>query len=261
VPRVNLSPLQRTGKLARIVATTLASTRRAAKIGFRSGGRVDRDGMAKAHLMWSDSLIDILSIDLKIEGVPVCTDPCLFLSNHISYLDIALIMQFVNRGNFGVYVSKSEVKDWPIFGRATTAGGTIYVDRKGDGSRKALAEAIRRSIRDLGHSVVLFPEGTSSLEAKVFKPGPFLTARDHDLLIQPLCLHYRPLREAAFIDDDSLVPHLWNLVGHPHIEATLVALPPRKYTTTDVEAASASTREEILTVFRELEARPPRHLP
>lgn len=257
MPRVKVSPLVRAAKIARILTMTLKRTKQAASLGTKANGRVDREGMIDAHLGWSSDLIDILGVDLKIEGEPVVSEPALFLCNHISYLDIPMLMQFVNRGNFGVYVSKAEVASWPVFGGAATAGGTIYVQRKDRDSRKGLSNSIRQAIREERHSVVIFPEGTSSLEPRSFKPGPFLAAKEHDLLIQPICLHYRPMRDTAFINDDALVPHLWNLVSYQRIEATLVALPPRK-TSGNVDADSVAVRDEICKVLHELEARAPR---
>jgi hypothetical protein len=71
--------------------------------------------------------------------------------------------------------------------------------------------------------------------------------------VQPLCIHYKPLRDCAFIDDDALMPHLWNLSGYERPEVTLVALPPRRIT--DPEADAKTMREEVRTIFRELEAK------
>ena len=49
----------------------------------------------------------------------------LLVSNHLSYLDILLLSGL----SPGVFVSKSEVKAWPVFGWfAQLGGGTLYAD-------------------------------------------------------------------------------------------------------------------------------------
>jgi 1-acyl-sn-glycerol-3-phosphate acyltransferase len=79
------------------------------------------------------------------------------ISNHLSYLDIVVFAAV----HPCVFVSKAEIKGWPVVGWMTTMSGTVYVERGHGGSamraRKGMQEAV-----DAGLPVVFFPEGTTS---------------------------------------------------------------------------------------------------
>ena len=49
----------------------------------------------------------------------------LLVANHLSYLDIVLLGSL----NPCVFVAKSEVKGWPVFGWFARMAGTVFVDR------------------------------------------------------------------------------------------------------------------------------------
>jgi 1-acyl-sn-glycerol-3-phosphate acyltransferase len=50
----------------------------------------------------------------------------LLVANHISWLDI-LVMHAARHCRF---VSKSEVKHWPLIGTLATGAGTLYIERE-----------------------------------------------------------------------------------------------------------------------------------
>src|SRR5882757_6216546 len=49
----------------------------------------------------------------------------LLVSNHLSYLDTLAICATTP----AVFVSKAEVKKWPLFGWLATLGGTVFIER------------------------------------------------------------------------------------------------------------------------------------
>lgn len=79
------------------------------------------------------------------------------ISNHLSYLDIVVFAAL----HPCVFVSKAEIRSWPVVGWMTTMSGTVYVERGHGGSamkaRKGMQEVV-----DAGLPVVFFPEGTTS---------------------------------------------------------------------------------------------------
>src|SRR5258705_9602546 len=81
----------------------------------------------------------------------------LLVANHLGYLDIVLLGALTPC----VFVAKSEVKGWPVFGWFARLAGTIFVDRDNRRDAARTNETIRAALRD-GALVVLFPEGTSS---------------------------------------------------------------------------------------------------
>ena len=50
----------------------------------------------------------------------------LLVSNHLSYLDILAICSAAP----SVFVSKADVKRWPVFGLLATLGGTVFIERE-----------------------------------------------------------------------------------------------------------------------------------
>ncbi len=80
----------------------------------------------------------------------------LLVSNHLTYLDIIVLVSLAP----AVFVSKSEVKSWPVFGWCASLAGTLFVDRTRRSDVARMNSEIERALGD-GNVVVLFPEGTS----------------------------------------------------------------------------------------------------
>ena len=169
-------------------------------------------------IQWAQDVLSRLKVDLEVAGSVSDMNSLLFVGNHISYLDIPLLMSAVRGLSF---VAKKEISSWPIIGSAATRVETVYVKRE-NGSSRAKA---RQSIADAllrGQRVALFPSGTTCVsEKKEWRRGAFEIAADHDLFIQPFRISYYPLRAAAYIDDDFLPTHLYNLFGLDKIQAKI----------------------------------------
>lgn len=80
----------------------------------------------------------------------------LLVSNHLSYLDILVLATLVP----AVFVSKSEIRNWPVFGWFGRLAGTLFLERSRRSDVGRMSAAIRAVLAG-GHVVVLFPEGTS----------------------------------------------------------------------------------------------------
>jgi 1-acyl-sn-glycerol-3-phosphate acyltransferase len=187
----------------------------------------------------------ILGIRLKAQGAMSRRRPTLFVSNHISYVDIEVLGALIE----GCFVAKSEVASWPLFGWLARLQRTVFIDRR-TRSTMAQRDAIRRRL-DAGDSLILFPEGTSGDGNRVlpFKSALFSVA-DYagggGLPVQPVTVayvrldgiplgrFYRPF--FAWYGDMALAPHLLTMLGlgvvgvevifHPPV--TLAALGSRK---------------------------------
>jgi 1-acyl-sn-glycerol-3-phosphate acyltransferase len=114
--------------------------------------------VAAAHFSrwWSIGVLRILEMRVQVHG-RVPTPPFFLVTNHLGYLDIAVIASRVPC----TFVSKSEVSGWPVFGTLASLAGTLYVDRKS----KRDAGRVSRLIPDhfaAGGSLTLFAEGTST---------------------------------------------------------------------------------------------------
>ncbi len=79
------------------------------------------------------------------------------ISNHLSYVDIVVFAAL----HPCVFVSKAEIRGWPVVGWMTTMSGTVYVER-GHGGSAMMARAGMQAAVDAGMPVVFFPEGTTT---------------------------------------------------------------------------------------------------
>ena len=111
----------------------------------------------------------IFGIKLKVSGEQE-ENRVMFISNHISYLDIVILGSLVN----AVFVAKSEIRNWPIINKLCILGKTIFIERENRRSVKKQSISIKENLKD-GFNVILFPEGTSSDGSKVldFKSSLF----------------------------------------------------------------------------------------
>ena len=147
----------------------------------------------------------------------------MIVSNHLSYLDILVIAS----ASPAIFVSKHEVRTWPLFGWLTRCAGTIYVrrDQRADVDRvgKEIASATNN-----GACVVIFPEGTSSGGATVlpFKTSLFNTAAKERLQVTPVAISYEV--EPGSVEDEVcywremvFFPHFLNLMKKRRIDCHL----------------------------------------
>lgn len=111
--------------------------------------------------------------------------PCIYVANHISFLDAALIVKAVR---FPVRpLGKIEMVRTPLFGFVYRK--TIVVVDRGDPEHRAAS--VRRLIKQLheGISVFIFPEGTFNKTGKPLAPfydGAFRMAIETGCPVQPV---------------------------------------------------------------------------
>ena len=164
----------------------------------------------------------IFGIKLKVSGEQE-EKRVMFISNHISYLDIIILGSEVN----AVFVAKSEIRNWPIINKLCMLGKTIFVERNNPRSVKKQAGFIKENIEN-GLNVILFPEGTSSDGSKVlsFKSSLFGVVDYKELRnykLQPISISYNKLDGLplvkihrpflAWFGAMNLAPHVWQFLG------------------------------------------------
>lgn len=119
-------------------------------------GRLSPDASNLLVREWSRQMLAIMGVELVIKGTPPARGPLLLVANHISWLDI-LVMNAAHPARF---VSKADVKGWPLLGSLVTGAGTLYIERESrrDAMRVVhqMADALRA--RDV---LAVFPEGTT----------------------------------------------------------------------------------------------------
>ena len=113
--------------------------------------------------------------------------PYIFAANHQSQFDIFVLQGFL--GFDFRWLAKKELFKVPVFGYAMRLAGYIPVDRShGRQALKSLDEAAERIAA--GVSVVIFPEGTRSMDGNLlpFKPGAMVLAIKAGVPVVPVAI-------------------------------------------------------------------------
>jgi lyso-ornithine lipid O-acyltransferase len=129
----------------------------------------------------------------------------------------------------GVFVSKSDVRSWPLIGTLTCLAGTIFVDRR---NRKAATRTIAEMREALasGLPVTFWPEGTSSDGKQVlpFRAGLFEAPISAGEPLWPSFIAYRIRGQSAgvsehicYYGDMTFVPHLVRFLRLEDVSAEL----------------------------------------
>ncbi|MEP0712489.1 lysophospholipid acyltransferase family protein [Algoriphagus sp.] len=166
--------------------------------GWRKYGR-------KINRYWARGYFICIFLPVKIQKTKQLekNKPYIFLANHFSYLDIAM-MGFIP-GDV-LFVGKASIKKAPLFGYYFK-NLHIAVDRD---RLKSRAETMKRTDQALesGSSVIIFPEGgiyTQNPPQMIpFKNGAFRMAKDKQIPIIPVTLSYNHL---ILPDDGKLLVH------------------------------------------------------
>jgi len=171
----------------------------------------------------------------------------LMVSNHLSYLDILLLSTAAPC----VFVSKHEVKSWPVFGWFATLGGTVYIQRERRGEVGVVAGEIRRLLAE-GLLVVLFPEGTSSggREILPFKSSLLEPAVGLDSPLFATCVGYLLAdgvvsEDVCYWGDMTLLPHFVKLLEKPFVQA-LVSFGEIRQPAADRKALAKQLHTEVV---------------
>jgi lyso-ornithine lipid O-acyltransferase len=181
-------------------------------------------------------LCALIGIRISEVGRRSPATPALILSNHVSWLDICVITALAPV----VFVAKSEVAEWPLFGWLAKLQRTIFINRQARHQTGAATREIARRLLG-GDAVVLFAEGTSSDGIRVLPFRSSLVGAVHHALgngtrhthvtVQPMSLAYvgfggvpmgRGLRErVAWYGDADLVPHLLHVLSSGAVDVTV----------------------------------------
>lgn len=206
---------------------------------------------------WHRVAVRLMGIRVILHGRLDNHRPLMLAVNHSSWKDIVILSSLADV----VFIAKSEVRDWPIFGWLARWQRTIFIERE---RRRQTGEQVNEVAKRLadGEIVVLFAEGTTSDGNRVldFKSSLFgaaasaLSASPTGVVsIQPVAIAYthangvplgrygRPL--AAWPGDTELTPHLMGVLKEGALDVQVCFGEPviydaksdRKRVTKDVE--------------------------
>jgi 1-acyl-sn-glycerol-3-phosphate acyltransferase len=186
---------------------------------------------------WSLKTLRLLGITLKSTGQAL-PEGHLVVANHVSWLDIAAVHAVLPQARF---VSKADVKHWPVVGTLVEGAGTLFIERS---SKRDALRVVHQAAAALqaGECVAVFPEGTTGA-------GPELLAFHANLLqaavsvqapVLPVVLRWHEPGErfsasARFVGDMTLAQSLWAIASARALSIAVDILP-------SVEAAGQDRR-------------------
>ncbi|MGE5817532.1 MAG: lysophospholipid acyltransferase family protein [Deltaproteobacteria bacterium] len=188
--------------------------------------------LSRTYIMLLRTILDIKVAVTGDEG-QLERGGYVIISNHLSYVDGIILGSLFPV----VFVSKAEVKSWPIIGQWTMLCGTIFINRQ----RKELVPLL---IKEIGMklmqeaNVLLFPEGASTNGEQMlpFQTAPLAAPLRKRAIIVPVTLTYKSVEEKPvsaanrdliywYGDEVSFVKHFWKLLSLRGVEAMVTIQP------------------------------------
>jgi 1-acyl-sn-glycerol-3-phosphate acyltransferase len=180
------------------------------------------------------SMIRILNIKITVEGDAGQLERggYVIISNHFGYLDGIVLGSLFPV----IFVSKQEVKSWPVVGQWTTLCGTFFINRQRKGLIPLAVKEISQKLKQQAN-ILLFPEGAATNGERMlpFQTAPFAAPLRSQAIIVPLTLAYQGIDEQPVsaanrdliycYDDMPDVPHFWKLLSLRRIEARVTIQP------------------------------------
>ena len=159
----------------------------------------DRKGRITHYLSkyFGGGILLIAGVKVETEGLEKlnASDNYIFISNHLSYFDIPILMKAIPNNVRFIY--KDSLTKIPILGWGMYLGKYIPINR--DNVREAMKSLKKAAERiQNGISVVIFPEGTRSMDGTPgeFKRGMFVMADEAKV----------PLVPTTIIGSNSIMP-------------------------------------------------------
>lgn len=166
-------------------------------------------------------LLAVVKLRVVVDQKPLnpMTPPVLAVSNHISWLDIFVLMAQYPSG----FIAKESIRCWPLIGTLASHIGTVFINRR---SRQDIAPVIHAIVGALTkqQSVTFFPEARTSDGRSIlpFKAALFQAAIDTGTPVQAIALRYYDMQNnrttaASYVGHTNLFVSLWRIVGMPSI--------------------------------------------
>ncbi|TSJ78476.1 lysophospholipid acyltransferase family protein [Rariglobus hedericola] len=218
-------------------------------------GSKRKDAVSKARWLQLTCRRSLRVLAVKVESRGEPAHGAVIVANHMSYLDILVIASLTPV----VFVSKKEVRSWPLFGWFAEKAGTRFIDRSRRGDVARIGEEIG-PVMAAGLTIVLFLEGTTTDGRDVlpFKASLLEPAVCNDWLVVPAGLVYavpagRSVQnEVCWWGDMTLAPHLWNFTTLPWVNARVAWGDPLKSSIADRKIFAGDLRRRVLELRNSL---------
>jgi 1-acyl-sn-glycerol-3-phosphate acyltransferase len=144
----------------------------------------------------------------------------LLVANHISWLDISAL----HAARYCRFVSKSDVKGWPMIGRLAAGVGTLFIERQSRRDTRRIVHNMAASL-SAGDVLAVFPEGTTGdgVHLLPFHGNLLQAAITANASIQPVALTFvdeltgQHSQVPCYRDGEKLITSVWRTLGTPGI--------------------------------------------
>lgn len=195
---------------------------------------------------WSRRMLHMLGITLASRGTPR-GGATLLVANHVSWLDILAI----NAVQPARFVSKADVRGWPLIGWLVACGGTLFIERERKRDALRVVHQVAEALQQ-GQVVAVFPEGTTSEghDLLPFHANLLQAAISTGTPIQPVALRFSDAKDAVsaaapYVGDTHLLRSLWMVVTAHGLRAQLRWLPATDARHADRRALALTLRQQI----------------
>jgi 1-acyl-sn-glycerol-3-phosphate acyltransferase len=196
---------------------------------------------------WSAKLLRLIGITLHAQGAPRAGAK-LVVSNHVSWFDIAAIHAVIPEAHF---VSKADVKQWPLIGWLVAGAGTLFIEREKKRDALRVVHQMAAALQ-AGDTVAVFPEGTTGDGRTLL---PFHANLLHAAVttatpVQPVVLRFFDAQHsisplAEFLGETTLAQSAWRFVCSRGLNVEVRVLTAQSTAHADRRALAAHLRETI----------------
>lgn len=186
--------------------------------------RLAAAGQDQTLQRWASELLRILGVGVRRHNAPpTLPERCLLVANHVSWLDIFAIYAAMP----GLFVAKSDIRDWPVVGGLVAGVGTLFIERGNRRHARATNDRIVAAL-EAGRLVAVCPEGTTTdgRSLKHFHAALLQPAIDARAMVLPVALRYVDEDGAqsdapVYVGETSLVESIWRVVSAPALAVEL----------------------------------------
>lgn len=186
--------------------------------------RLSHEHRSRRIEAWVSALLDKFAIKLIVNGTPPLAGPMLLVSNHISWLDI-LVMHAARHCRF---VSKADVKNWPVIGTLANVSGTLFIERGNRRDAMRMVQEMGTALTN-GHILAVFPEGTTGngIDLLPFHANLLQAAVLAEAPVQPVALKFVDERTGnishgpSFVGNETFIASFWRTLKTPDLVAII----------------------------------------
>jgi 1-acyl-sn-glycerol-3-phosphate acyltransferase len=204
---------------------------------------------------WAQKMLRVMGLRLKVQG-QIAEGGTLLVANHVSWLDITALHAVAPHARF---VSKADVKAWPVLSHLADAANTLYLERERKRDALRVVHLTAQALAE-GDAVAVFPEGTTSDGRSLlpFHANLLQAAIATNTPVQPVALRYSDARgtisaTVEFVGNTTLLQSLWRVACADGLTAHLQWLPLQPSAQQERRALAQTLQRQIaeaLTISR-----------